>query len=192
MNNSTFVKIGKSLSFVWARRKKDRRRSFPGKPIVKISLLNYKKLAAGLSEERGSAVIEFVVLTLPLFVPFALYLGVINAQSQVAFDAHNLARQVARAFITSPSEAFTEARVKTVLNAFSAQILKRHGINSTPEVSIVCSANSCLTPGASVRVTISIEDTTLKPAGYLRFLNTSPTRVVASDTQVVDAWRSTP
>jgi hypothetical protein len=184
-------KVGKSIFPIMLRKNDPRKRGFRDKPIIKISLLNFRKLSGNISDERGSAVVEFVILTLPLFVPFALYLGMVNSQSQVAFDAHNLARQVARALITSPTEALTAPRVKTVVDAFSTQILQPHGIYSKPQVSILCSALSCLMPGASVQVTISLEDNALKPSGYLRFMSSSPTRVVASDTQVVDAWRST-
>ena len=144
-----------------------------------------------LGDERGSAVVEFVVLTLPLFVPFALYLGVVHAQSQSALDAHNLARQVARAYTTSPSEDFTAPRVNTVIDAFVSEVLSKHGVVNRPSISIECSASPCLTPGAKVKATITLEDPTIKPAGYLRFFNSTPTRVVASDTQVVDMWRST-
>ena len=134
---------------------------------------------------------EFVVLTLPLFVPFALYLGFINSQSQASYDAHNLARQAARAFITSPSEDLTAPRVNTVVDAFTANVLAKHGIIKKPIVSIVCEASPCLTPGSNVKATVTIEDSTIKPAGYLRFLNSGPTKVVASDSQVVDIWRNT-
>ena len=144
-----------------------------------------------LRDERGSAVVEFVVLTLPLFVPFALYLGFINSQSQAAFDAHNLARQAARAFVSSPSEDLTEARVNTIVDAFTSNVLAKHGISGKPHVSISCSATPCLTPGANVRATIEILDSSIKPTGYLRFLNSSPTKVSASDIQVVDIWRNT-
>jgi len=81
-------------------------------PILRGAAWRRKCNAASLSEvlskisqhnrdERGSAVVEFVVLALPLFVPFAIYLGFIHSQSQATFDAHNLARQAARAFIIS-------------------------------------------------------------------------------------------
>ena len=144
-----------------------------------------------LRDERGSAVVEFVVLTLPLFVPFALYLGFINSQSQASYDAHNLARQVARAFITSPSEDLTAPRVNTVIDAFVSNFLEKHGITNRPQVSFDCSASPCLTPGATVKATVTLEDSTIKPAGYLRFFNSSPTKVVANDAQVVDIWRNT-
>jgi len=76
------------------------------------------------------------VLTLPLFVPFAMYLGVVNSQSQASIDAHNLARQAARAYITSPSEELAAARVATVTSVFTENILRKHGILSRPDIQI--------------------------------------------------------
>ncbi len=154
-------------------------------------LLNRLPIAHALREERGSAVIEFVVLTLPLFVPFALYLSVINSQSQISFDAHNLARQIARAYISSPSEELTAPRVDVVSQAFQQRVLRPHGISSIPNISIRCSASPCLTPGASVQVTVSLQENSAQLSGYLRFLNTSSNQVTATDTQVVDKWRNT-
>ncbi len=150
-----------------------------------------QSLSRKLRDDRGSAVVEFVVLTIPLFVPFALYLGFVHAQSQSAFDAHNLARQVARAYITSPTEESTAARVQTVVETFSREILSKRGITSLPEVRITCSAQPCLTPGSQVRAEVTLEDPSIKPGGYLRFIDSTSTKVIASDTQVVDIWRST-
>jgi Flp pilus assembly protein TadG len=136
-------------------------------------------------------VVEFVVLTLPLFLPFALYLGFINSQSQAAYDAHNLARQAARAFITSPTEDLTTPRVNSVVEAFSTNILQKHGISSQPQVHFDCLATPCLTPGATVKATVVIDNPAIKPAGYLRFLDSTPTKIVAHDIQIVDLWRNT-
>jgi Flp pilus assembly protein TadG len=158
--------------------------------MKRLGWQSLNKLLNSLKDENGSAVIEFVVLALPLYVPFALYLGVIHSQSQSAFDAHNLARQAARAFITSPSEALTQARVDTVVQAFSSEVLAKHGITAKPVLSVQCGANPCLTPDAEVKVTVTLADPLIKPSGYLRFFNSTPSKVVASDTQIVDAWRN--
>ena len=103
-----------------------------------IEKANRRQKASGSAKESGSAVVEFVVLTVPLFIPFAMYLAMVNAQSQISFDAHNLARQIARAYVTSPSEEFTAPRVQTVLDLFVQKILRPHGVISTPTVQISC------------------------------------------------------
>ena len=157
-----------------------------------IEKANGRQKAGGSAKESGSAVVEFVALIVPLFIPFAMYLAMVNAQSQISFDAHNLARQIARAYITSPSEEFTAPRVQTVLDLFIQKILRPHGVTSTPTVQISCSATPCLTPMSEVNVTVTLEDNSLKLGGYLRSLSTTPKRIVAHDIQVVDAWRSSP
>ena len=157
-----------------------------------IEKANRRQKASGSAKESGSAVVEFVVLTVPLFIPFAMYLAMVNAQSQISFDAHNLARQIARAYVTSPSEEFTAPRVQTVLDLFVQKILRPHGVISTPTVQISCSANPCLTPMSEVNVTVTLEDNSLKLGGYLRSLSTTPKQIVAHDVQIVDAWRSSP
>ena len=144
-----------------------------------------------LNSEEGSAVIEFIVLTIPLFLPFALYLGLINSQTQAAYDAHNLARQISRAFVTSPSEDLTASRVKAVVDVFSREVLSRHGIQRTPEVSISCAQSPCLSPNNTIKVTVALDDDSLKPSGYLRGLSNKSTRVIATNTEIVDPWRST-
>jgi Flp pilus assembly protein TadG len=160
-----------------------------------VSLLLSRRLRRSIfreiKDERGSAVVEFVVLTIPLFIPFALYLGFLHGQTQASFDAHNLARQAARAFITSPSQDLAQSRVDMVVQAFASHVLSKDGISANPLVTIQCSATPCLTPGASVEAKVTMSDHALTPSGYLRFINSGGTQVTASDTQVVDIWRNT-
>ena len=130
--------------------------------------MQLKKL--DLSDERGSATIEFVALTLPLLVPFALYLTAINGSAQLSYEAHTLARQMARAYVTSPSYAYTDARMNVVLSAHQS------GSSDVAQYSVACSEQPCLTSGSKVTVTVKM------------IRNTDS--VIASDTQVVDRWRN--
>ena len=123
-----------------------------------------------LRDERGSATVEFVALTLPLLVPFALYLTAINGSTQISYEAHTLARQMARAFVTSPSAAYTEARMNVVLSAHQSSS------SDVAQYSVACSLDPCLTSGSKVTVTVKI------------MRNTD--LVIATDTQVVDRWRN--
>jgi hypothetical protein len=159
--------------------------------LRRIQAWNLDRLKDSLKDERGSAVIEFVVLTVPLFLPFALYLTVVHSSTQIAFDAHSLARQAARAYVTSPSADFVDARVQMVATLFTDQVLAKHGITSKPEITFTCEADPCLTPGAKVQATVTIADKSQAPSGYLRFIGSSNSQVVvAKASQVVDLWRS--
>ena len=115
------------------------------------------------------------MIALPLFVPLALYLNSVQSSAQGLSDLHNIARQVARAFTTSPSEDLAPVRANQVLSVYQNQILPIHGDKSSLTLQVSCEAQPCLTPNAKV----SIEITEL-PSGRS-----------ALATQVVDAWRST-
>lgn len=127
-------------------------------------------LTVHLWNERGSATIEFITLSIPLLIPFALYLTVVNGNAQISYEAHTLARQLARVFVTSPSEQLTPARLETVMNShiFPKDI--------KAEYQIECSLQPCLTSGSSVRITVT--------------MTRGSDRVIARDTQVVDKWRN--
>jgi len=127
-----------------------------------------------LSDESGSAVLEFVMIAVPLFIPLALYLNSVQSTAQGLSDLHNAARQVARAFITSPSETLAPVRANEVLALYQNQILPTHGEKSILSMSVQCETVPCLTPDA--KVTIEITE--------------SPSGRTARATQVVDAWRS--
>jgi Flp pilus assembly protein TadG len=139
--------------------------------------------------DEGSAVVEFVVLAIPLFIPLIMYFGAIHENESLNSDLHNLARQGARAFISSPDESFEYARMQSVIHAFASLVLVPQGISETPTLSFECSATPCLTPDSRVKVTASILRTHQTLGGFLRFVTEPNSRFSASDVQIVDAWR---
>jgi Flp pilus assembly protein TadG len=128
-----------------------------------------------LQEESGSAILEFILVALPLFLPLTLFLQSIEAKSQNLGDLNNAARQVARAFTTSPSESLAPVRANEVLRTYQKEVLPSHGDKSILNLSITCEGAPCLTPNA--KVTVTLTDSSLG--------------LSASATQIVDAWRST-
>ena len=125
-------------------------------------------------DECGSATLEFVMLALPLFIPLALYLNSVNQVMQNAQTLANLARQTARAFITSPSEDLAPVRAQQVLDAFSARDLAPTKATQRFSLSIACQSQPCITPNS--KVTISVRDLISGREG--------------SASQIVDSWRS--
>lgn len=151
--------------------------------------MNRFSLISLLRAEEGSAVIEFVLLAIPLMIPIIMYLGVVHENSTINSDLHNLARQSARAFITSSDESYEPARIQGVIKIFEERILRPDGIQEAPTITIECSATPCLTPDSRVRVTASLTRSRERLSGILRFVPTSTMRFSASDVQIVDAWR---
>lgn len=148
-----------------------------------------KKLRSTLGDDEGSAIVEFSVLAIPLLIPVVIYLGVVHNNSTIVSDLHNLARQSARAFITSNSDAYEQARLQTVLNTFESKILQPDGITEVPTLSVQCSATPCLTANGKVKVTASLTRYQKGFTGIFRFISAPSIDFSASDTQVVDAWR---
>jgi hypothetical protein len=142
---------------------------------VKINASYLIEAAKGvLHNDEGSAVLEFIMIALPLFIPLSLYLNSVNASAQGAIELQNMARQVARAFVTSPTEELAATRANEVLSVYQNQILPTHGSRELLSLAISCEAQPCLTPNAKVSISIS----------------ESPSGRSGSATQVVDAWRS--
>ena len=148
-----------------------------------------KGITRCLGDETGSAVVEFVLLAIPLLLPIVIYLGAVRENSSINSDLHNLARQSARAFITSSSENFESARLQSVLQTFETRVFQPEGIVEIPSVTVECSASPCLTPDSRVKVTASLNHYRKNLSGIFRFISTPSQQFSASDIQIVDAWR---
>jgi Flp pilus assembly protein TadG len=122
--------------------------------------------------EEGSASLEFIMFALPLFIPLTLFLASVSSGVEASQRLQNLARQSARAFVTSPSEDLAPIRAHQVLDALGAQ-RDFAKFKEAVEMSIHCQSQPCLTPDS--KVTIEVRD---RVTG--RF---------AAATQIVDAWR---
>lgn len=149
----------------------------------------FTRIAGDLHDESGSAVIEFTMLAVPLLIPLTIYLGVVHSNSNINSALHNLARQSARAFITSPSEVYEDARLQSVMVQFESRVLVPSGILETPVINVECSATPCLTPDGRVKVIASLTHHQSTFAGIFRFISTPEIQFSASDVQIVDAWR---
>ena len=131
-----------------------------------------------LKNQEGSAIIEFVIYALPLFIPLVIYLTSVNQSSEIQYEARNFARQIARAYVTSPSQELTEARVLSVTAVFSKSSFLISRIDPLPKIEISCTLNPCLSPNGKVEVKV--------------FLTSTLTGRSASATAIhtVDAWRN--
>jgi Flp pilus assembly protein TadG len=128
--------------------------------------------------EEGSAIIEFIVYALPLFVPLVIYLTAINQSSEIQYEARNFARQMARAYVTSPSQDLTEARMFSVLEVFVKNTFASNKIDPHPKIEVSCTLSPCLSPNGKVEVKVSL-------TSILTGKSASATAV-----QTVDAWRN--
>lgn len=135
--------------------------------------------------EEGSAIVEFVVLGLPLFLPLFIFLTSLTQISSDQRIVQSLARQVARGFVTAPDEENARARVEVIKGIYQEKYFKsnRSDLSSTSsriiEISVNCSANPCLTLNSKVSV---IAQLTSRDGQH---------KYTATAAEIVDAWRST-
>jgi hypothetical protein len=102
-------------------------------------------------EEEGSAVVEFVLIATPLFLPALLFFMAMQNSAMEEMRVENLARQTVRAFTTADSILEGHQRIKYVLDRYSeleSKGSKRYGFT----YNIDCGGVRCLTPGSRVKI----------------------------------------
>ena len=135
--------------------------------------------------EEGSAIVEFVVLGLPLFLPLFIFLTSLTQISSDQRIVQSLARQVARGFVTAPDETAARSRVEVIKGVYQEKYFKTNSSNLSSkssrfiEIYLSCSANPCLTLNSKVSVTAQLTSRD----GQHKYLATA--------TEIVDVWRST-
>ncbi len=110
-----------------------------------------------ISEERGSASVEFVVLALPLFIPILIFLGQFSSLSSHEMAMQTLARESLRAFVESNSDQSGGVLINEVINVGGGKL----GLSTTEvkaiNVNIECSKSPCHSPNGRVRITLTMD-----------------------------------
>lgn len=116
-----------------------------------------KKFRSRLAADSGSASVEFVILAIPLFLPIFIYLTQFAELSNSEINARSLVRQVVRAYVASESIDDAQSRANVVLNYGGERLGFRSAEIASMRLTFICSANPCLTPGARVRGTLTLD-----------------------------------
>ena len=116
------------------------------------------KLIQHFKSESGSAVVEFVALAIPLFLPIFIYLNHFSSLSVNEEIARSMAREVLRVFVISENDQ--EGRE---LSNKATKMLAQHWNLSISEISSIrvdmdCSNNPCRSANGRIKVTISFSD----------------------------------
>ena len=143
-----------------------------------ISVTQSKNVMSRLSNEEGSAVIEFIILALPLFIPMAIYLTSVNQSANISYDTRNFAREVARVYASSNSAADIAPRIAQLTQSFADNVFIPNKIAPAPEVNVICASDPCLTPGSKISVEVTLKSQDGRQSSR------------ASNVQTVDAWRN--
>lgn len=105
-------------------------------------------------DPKGSASVEFILLAIPLFFPIFLYLNNFALASDTQENLRTIARESARAFVTSPNDEVAFEVAQSVMNEAGA-ILGFNQPDSALQLEIECSKRPCIS--SDNRITLSIK-----------------------------------
>ena len=107
-------------------------------------------------DEAGSAIVEFLGVTLVLLVPTVYLVLVLGRLQAAAFAAESGAAQAARAFVIADDVAAGErAAVATVHLALEDQGFS--GTDAASALTLECSTTPCREPGSTVTTRVQVD-----------------------------------
>jgi Flp pilus assembly protein TadG len=117
-----------------------------------------QRMAMQLRREDGGAIVEFVALAIPLFIPIFVYLNSFSSISGNEVIARSMAREVLRVYVISQNDGAARN-----LSSSATQLLARQWSLSSSEISTLrtqldCSHSPCLTANGRIKLTISFID----------------------------------
>lgn len=118
----------------------------------------WQKLAMHFRREDGGAIVEFVALAIPLFIPIFIYLNSFSSISANEVIARSMAREVLRVYVISENDGAARN-----LSSNATQLLARQWNLSPSEIASLrtqmdCSHFPCLTANGRIKLTISFID----------------------------------
>lgn len=139
------------------------------------------------AEDRGNAMVEFTVLGLLLLIPLVYVVLTVFVVQKAAYAVTAATREAGRAYVTAGAGGDAAARAE----AAAAIALGDHGLGlGAGQLAVECSANPCLTPGATVRVRLEL--TVPLPLLPRVFAGRAPASVAVNGQheQLVDVFRA--
>ena len=123
---------------------------------ISIRITSYVR--SRFSQEDGGAIVEFVALAIPLFIPIFIYLNSFSSMSANEQIARSMAREVLRVYVISENDGAAQE-----ISGRAAQLLARQWQLSDTEVaslrtSMDCSHFPCLTANGRIKLTLSFID----------------------------------
>jgi hypothetical protein len=118
----------------------------------------WQKLARHARREDGGAIVEFVALAIPLFIPIFIYLNSFSSISANEVIARSMAREVLRVYVISENDGAARN-----LSSSATQLLARQWNLSPSEMASLrihmdCSHFPCLAANGRIKLTISFID----------------------------------
>jgi hypothetical protein len=116
------------------------------------------RLKARLKSDSGSAIVEFVALAIPLFIPIFIYLNQFSSVSVNEEIARSMAREVLRVYVISENEFAARHLSGKATNLLAQQWKLTDSEVSSLRVRMDCTRFPCLSANGRIKLTISFTD----------------------------------
>lgn len=137
--------------------------------------------------DEGSALVEFLGVTLVLLVPVVYLVLVLGRVQAATFAVDAAAREAARAVVTSAGDRTGTGADERVAAAVGLALADQ-GLRDAPTAVDVACAGECLAPGTSVTVTVSVDVALPGVPGWLQEVVPLVVPVSATTTAEVDTY----
>jgi len=115
-------------------------------------------LISRLRDESGSAIVEFVALAIPLFIPVFIYLNSFASVSGNEAVIRVMAREGVRAYAASDSDYSGRVVSEQVIELIAHHLGLTASEIETIGVNYECSRMPCLSANSRIRLSISFVD----------------------------------
>ena len=137
-------------------------------------------------DERGTAVVEFVVLAVLMLIPL-IYLVMMMARLQAgSFAVSQAAREAGRAYVTAESGEAAPGRAQ----AAARIAFLDHSFEDNGRLSIACDGSPCLRPDGRVETTATVRVALPLIPAFVREVVPMSLPVSASHLSTVDRFRA--
>ena len=109
-------------------------------------------------DEEGSAIVEFVVLAIPLFIPIFIYMASFASLSGNEAIVRTLARETLRAYVASENDHAGREVSGQALAVIATNLGLSDSERQTLSTRFECSENPCLSANGRIRLTVSYID----------------------------------
>lgn len=116
------------------------------------------KFKAKLNSDSGSAIVEFVALAIPLFIPIFIYLNHFSSVSVNEEIARSMAREVLRVYVISEDEAAARNLSGNAMNLLARQWKLNDSEVASMRTHMDCTHTPCLSANGRIKLTISFTD----------------------------------
>jgi hypothetical protein len=123
-------------------------------PVTKHLRSFFRRLVAN---EEGSAVLEFVALALPLFIPLFIFLNQYSSSSDAQASLRTLSREMARGFVTSENDQIAEKVTYEIFTKAAAVLgFERELSDKSLTYFYQCKSQPCISPNNEIVITVRL------------------------------------